>query len=525
MDWTAGYVADIGYMSSYFGELNPVKIPMGLLNIGYAPPKIENACELGFGQGVTIAMHAAAQPHINWYGDDFNPSHALTANWMADAAGVKADLTEESFEEFCRRDDLPMFDMIGLHGIWSWITPDNRGFIVDFLRRKLRPGGVAYISYNVMPGWAATAPLRQLFAMHAEMTAGRGISSAERMEGAIQFVDTMLSTDPGYVRANPGIREKFEALKGLPRAYVIHEYLNANWSPQYFYEIAKILSEAKLEFACCASYSEGLDELQLSPTQRNWIANVSNEPFSETLKDYLRNTQFRRDYWVKGGRRLGMAEQVEAIRNQRLVLGVPMDKVPTKVTTTAGEVTLLPDIYEPIKEVFADHRPKTFRDVEIAVSPRGIEFGQVLQAMMLLNGLGGLSFCQSEAQASAARKSSARLNAALVDRARHSDEFQFLVSPVTGGGIGIGRTDQLFLTAARRGGAKPELLAKYAHDALEAVGHRIIVDGQPAATPEQNYTVLLEGAQAFVDKVLPLMDGLQLEIEDAGSISRRAKAR
>lgn len=65
MDWTAGYVADIAYMSGYFGELNPAKVPMGLLNVGFAPPKIENACELGFGQGVTVAMHAAAQPHIN----------------------------------------------------------------------------------------------------------------------------------------------------------------------------------------------------------------------------------------------------------------------------------------------------------------------------------------------------------------------------------------------------------------------------------------------------------------------------
>jgi SAM-dependent methyltransferase len=525
MDWTAGYVADIAYMSGYFGELNPAKVPMGLLNVGFAPPKIENACELGFGQGVTVAMHAAAQPHINWYGDDFNPSHALTANWMVDAAGVKADLTEESFEEFCRRDDLPMFDMIGLHGIWSWVTPENRGYIVDFLRRKLRPGGVAYISYNVMPGWAVTAPLRQLFAMHAEMTAGRGISSSERMENALQFVETMLSKDPAYLRANPGLKERFDQIKAMPRAYVIHEYLNANWSPQYFYQIAGILGEAKLEYACSASYHDALDEIHLTPAQLEWVQSIDNEPFRETVQDYLRNTQFRRDYWVKGGRRLSTPEQIEAIRDQRVVLPVPLDKVPTQIATSAGQVSLIPATYDPLKELLSDHKPRSFREIEVALAPKGIQFGQVLQAVMLLNGLGALSFCQTEAQTAAARKSTAKLNSALVERARYAEEFQYLVSPVTGGGVGLARPEQLFLAAARRGPVQAERLAQYAGEALDAVGHRVMIEGRLAETPEENRKALLDGATAFIERYLPIMDGLQIALEGNVASAGRKQGR
>jgi len=43
---------------------------------------------------------------------------------------------------------LPDFDYIGLHGIWSWISDENRQVIVDFIRKKLKVGGVLYISYN-----------------------------------------------------------------------------------------------------------------------------------------------------------------------------------------------------------------------------------------------------------------------------------------------------------------------------------------------------------------------------------------
>jgi SAM-dependent methyltransferase len=66
-------------------------------------------------------------------------------------------LFDESFAEFASR-DLPEFDYIGLHGIWSWISDENRAVIVDFIRRKLKVGGVLYISYNTLPGWAPLPP-------------------------------------------------------------------------------------------------------------------------------------------------------------------------------------------------------------------------------------------------------------------------------------------------------------------------------------------------------------------------------
>ena len=51
-DRTSGYVADVEYTIGYFTELNPARLSIGLLNAGYAPPVVRNACELGFGQGM-----------------------------------------------------------------------------------------------------------------------------------------------------------------------------------------------------------------------------------------------------------------------------------------------------------------------------------------------------------------------------------------------------------------------------------------------------------------------------------------
>ncbi len=59
-DWTAGYVADIGYTFGYYPELNPQRIKLLFLNAGLVAPAFGTACELGFGQGLSANVHAAA---------------------------------------------------------------------------------------------------------------------------------------------------------------------------------------------------------------------------------------------------------------------------------------------------------------------------------------------------------------------------------------------------------------------------------------------------------------------------------
>lgn len=67
-DWTAGYVADIGYTYGYYAELNPLRARLALLHAGFAcPATFENACELGFGQGLSVNLHAAASG-VQWAG-------------------------------------------------------------------------------------------------------------------------------------------------------------------------------------------------------------------------------------------------------------------------------------------------------------------------------------------------------------------------------------------------------------------------------------------------------------------------
>ena len=136
-DWTAGYVSEIQYTYGYYSELNPLRVKLAFLNNGLKCPKFVSACELGFGQGISTNIHAASSL-TTWVGNDFNPSQAAFAQELASFSESKARLCDDSFADFAIRDDLPDFDYIGLHGIWSWINEENRIVIVDFIKKYLK---------------------------------------------------------------------------------------------------------------------------------------------------------------------------------------------------------------------------------------------------------------------------------------------------------------------------------------------------------------------------------------------------
>lgn len=181
--WSAGYVTEVEYTYGFYREMTPEIIRVSLLarNVGGVDrPATLNYCELGCGQGVTANVIAAANPNIQVYATDFNPAQIHGAQMLARDAGLaNVHFYDQSFQEFIDNPDLPTFDIIGLHGIYSWINKENRQAIVRFIHRHLRPGGVVYISYNTMPGWAAVMPLRRLMADHVGASGGSVVGGVD----------------------------------------------------------------------------------------------------------------------------------------------------------------------------------------------------------------------------------------------------------------------------------------------------------------------------------------------------------
>ncbi|PZP61741.1 MAG: methyltransferase [Delftia acidovorans] len=507
-DWSAGYVTDTTYTYGYYQELNPVRARLALLLAGYEAAKPVHACELGFGQGVSIAVHATGSD-CQWSGTDFNPSQALHAKMLAASSGAEADLRDESFAEFASRSDLPEFDFIGLHGIWTWISDENRSVIVDFVRRKLKVGGVLFISYNTLPGWAAAAPLRHLMAEVGATLAPQSGGSAARVEGALSFVDRFLNTDPQYLQANPKMKDRFEGIKKQNRAYLAHEYFNRDWHPMFFADMARWLAPAKLTFGASASLVDGVDILNLTSEQQAILAELSDPLSRQSLRDFCVNQQFRKDLWTRGARRLTALEQLESLRDQRLVLSKIRSTVPMSVTTVIGKADLSEAVYTPLLDLMADHKIRSFSEIESALR-HSVAVGQLVQAITILTGTGVLAPAQDARSVQIAKKKTDRLNAHLMNRARGSGDVAYLASPVTGGAVPVARFPQLFCQAIKNGRKATDDWVNFVWSILDSQGQKIVKDGILLETEQQNRDELSAQASEFSTNQLPVLKALEI---------------
>lgn len=93
-------------------------------------------------------------------------------------------------------------------------------------------------------------------------------------------------------------------------------------------------------------------------------------------------------------------------------------------------------------------------------------------------------------------------------RARGSSEISYLASPVTGGGVAVGRFQQLFLLALREGRKKPADWAQAAWGVLEQQGQRLVKEGAALEKPEDNIAELTAQALEFERKSLPVLRAL-----------------
>lgn len=509
--WNEGYFTDSTYTYGYYRELSPVFMRWCLLIKGIVAPEITEEschCELGFGQGVSANIHAAATPG-KYFGTDFNPSHATMANELAAASGADAKFFEDSFEEFSKREDLPKFDSIGLHGIWSWISAENRRHIMEVARRHLKSGGMLYNSYNCLPGWAPAAPLRELLAIYDRYSGKRGAATG-RVTEAIKFVEEMLAAKPAYLGLAPSLAKTFEHIKKNNPDYLAHEYLNLDWDLMYFADVAEILQEYKLNFATSAVPMEFVEKLNFSAQAIEFLRKIDNPIIKEQAADYFINRQFRKDIFVRGVRKIPALERLDKLLEMRYVLMTPADNVPLKFNTPVGEVKLSAEVYRPILEFLQEDsfRPKNFREY-LKRNP-GRDARTLIEPIIILVNGGHVMPCQSEAAVKLVRKNCERLNAHICERAIFEDSINFLASPLTGLGVAVNRFNQMFLAQYKKGDTTADKLAASTWKIFLRQGQRLIKDGKTIESPEENLAYMKTMAEAFLANQLPIYKALAL---------------
>jgi SAM-dependent methyltransferase len=338
MDWHEGYVSDIDYVAAFFPEQSPALLSFACLLNGCEPPSPEQHFryfELGSGQGLTANILAAANPHADFYAADFNPAHIAASRQLAVAAGLQnIRFLESSFADLADGlIELPPLDFITMHGVYSWVNAQNRQHIMRFVNRYLKPGGLVYVSYNAMPGWTTTLPLQRLLLEHATLRPGSKHAQIEKARGLVRG---LMETRAAYFSTNTSANLQNYLRSVMEQdpshsPYLAHEYMNQGWEPLYHLDVAREAAQAKLDYVGSADLPWAFPTLYLTPEQREFLQEIQEPGLRETVKDYMKNTCFRKDIYVRGMRPISIQRQQQWFGRIGLALTVLRETVNLKM--------------------------------------------------------------------------------------------------------------------------------------------------------------------------------------------------
>src|SRR4030081_220121 len=286
-DWGSGYVTDIDYVHDFCRVQTPPQLAFAALSGGVEAPggagEALAYCDLGCGQGYTANLIAAANPAAPVLGVDFHPSHIANARTLASAAGLSnVDFREASFQQLASDPTAPQFDIMAMHGVFSWISAENRRALVTLIADRLRPGGLLYVSYECMPGWAGVAPLRSIMARR--FAPRPGLPSSAALERAISYSDSLLAAEARFHRLFPNVEAQMERLKKTPRAYLAHELLTRDWEAFSFGQVADELAEAKLVYVGSAYLTDSVDRVNFTEAQQAFLAGLDDSILREETR-------------------------------------------------------------------------------------------------------------------------------------------------------------------------------------------------------------------------------------------------
>ncbi len=510
-NWSQGYTTEIDYDYSYFKELNPTYMKYKLVSVGIVPPKVRTACELGFGQGLSLNIHNC-MPEVKWHGTDFNPVQVAFAQELNQALDCTADLHDKSFDEFASITNLPQFDFIGIHGVWSWISNSSQKQILSFINQKLSPGGVVYMSYNCKAGNTGFDPIRDILMDFAFSQTTASESIEIKIEKALELLNNAVKAEPLYAVANPLLIEKIKQISVKSKKYLAHEYFNRDWNCVHFGNLWKRLQSVKLDFAASADETEHLDLINYSEKQLSYLSEITDRILKESLKDMMLNRGFRKDYWIKGLRKFSANEWQKVFGEFYFFVNQDPSSVDLKISGTQRTANLDYDFYNMLLKEIKYQRTFKLNDLWKKLNKNGLQdFRKLAQAIIILEKKTVLTVALDPSLLAKSKKATDSLNSKIIQKSEYSREIEILASPISVSGYKINWIHLQFVAAVKkRISVTNNGLARYVLNVLNSRGENLVIGGEAISEDDLKLETLIDLETKFIDEKLPELENLKI---------------
>ena len=235
----------VPYPSLAFPHTHPDRLAAMATLHGLSPAPVDNCrvLEIGCSDGGNLIPMAYAIPAAEFVG--FDLAHAPIERGQArirelglkNARMFQADLLDVGAE-------LGQFDYMVAHGLYAWVPEPVSDRLLKLCGELLAPDGVAFISYNALPGGYVRNMVREMMLDRMEGDGDVG----QQVKGAAEFVRFLLATRPEGDAYRTLIEEHLQKMEERAPEAIYHDELSAGYRPVHFIDFARHAGKHGLQF-------------------------------------------------------------------------------------------------------------------------------------------------------------------------------------------------------------------------------------------------------------------------------------
>jgi methyltransferase-like protein/SAM-dependent methyltransferase len=286
----AGAYDDMPYPGAAYPVTHPNRLAAlaRLLGVPAADPSTARVLELGGSDGGNIIAMAEMAPRATFLCLDHSPVQIAAGRRAAAVLGVpNLELRQQDLLAFGPGEGT--FDYIIAHGLYSWVPEPVREKLLALIAAHLRPHGVAFVSYNALPGSHTRVALRQLLQHHTRHCPDRGSRLREGRALVRQLGAAIADSNLGH---NLLLKQELRIIEDTPDFYFWHEHFCGESNAFSFEDFDARVRAHGLQYLAEAKLASMLSR-DLPPAGRQVIAAIPDQIGREPYLDFFRHRAFR----------------------------------------------------------------------------------------------------------------------------------------------------------------------------------------------------------------------------------------
>lgn len=235
----------------------PERLAVAARLAGLDPAPIDEARVLEIGGGTCLGLiaFAAAHPGCDAHGFDLASTAIARARELAGQACPNVSLEVDDILAAKSRYAPRSFDYVIAHGVYAWVPGHVRTALLDLVSHVLSERGVAFVSYNALPGGHIRRLIREMLLFEV---AGLD-DAAERARKAASFLQVYSQPREGDSELLASMRKHAKAMHARSPQVLFHDELGPCFEPQSLTDVATAADAVGLRFLADLSYNCGLD--------------------------------------------------------------------------------------------------------------------------------------------------------------------------------------------------------------------------------------------------------------------------